>query len=217
MVYGTICQTLTPFKKIPFLRQSMIKFRRKDVGKTMDNYKDFDELFEYDHSVLKTTNKKEYLDMAYTFWTEYGPTFESFAMEAISSDKPLSDAINDLVAYILDLAEAHLPKTAIKSKRHMQNMDDALFMVTFVFPSLVSYNDIDLGVNQAALPENVDITQVKKCFRDLAFALASSWGARFKVEALGVATTLEIANAYGDYILKKDFTRIRNFFRKKKD
>lgn len=183
----------------------------------MDNFKDFDELFIYDPAVIKTTKKKEYLDMMFSFWEQYGVAFESFAVRAVSSDATYKNEISNLTAYILDLAEAHLPKTIIKSKRKMQNTDDALFMVTFVFPSLVSYNNEKIGINPSTLDEGVDVKKISECFRDLAYALAASWGARFKVDPLGVATTLEIANAYDDYFLKKDFTRVRNFFSKNKD
>lgn len=169
----------------------------------MENFDKLNDLFEYDPKVLKTTTKKEYLDRAVTFWDTYGPVFENFAATATSSDNPSAKSVSDLVSYILDLAAAHLPNTIFKSKKNMQNMDDALFIVTFVLPALVSYDDNDIGVSLSFLPEDTDKKKISECLKELASALASSWGERFQVTPLGIATTLELANGYEEHFLKR--------------
>lgn len=183
------------------MHEIMLKFEWKGFSKFMDYKEELKDLFEYDPEVLKTTSKKEYLDMAAGFWDTYGPAFEAFAEHI--------NVTSELSSYILDLAEAHLPKTILKSKRSMQNMDDALFMVTFVLPALVSYNDKNIGVSLSTLPEEADKQKISECLKELALALSTSWGERFKVKPLGIATTLEIANAYEEHVLKKTFARFR--------
>ncbi len=175
----------------------------------MDFYIDLDSLFEYDPDVLKTTSKKEYLDTAASFWESYSYSFESFGKTAIASEKPLEEEIADMVSHILKLAENHLPKSFFKSKRTLQNMDDALFMVTFVLPALVSYNDPAIGVSLSSLPEDSDTEKISECFKQLASALSTSWAETFKVKPLGIATTLEIANAYEEHVLRKSLANIR--------
>lgn len=180
----------------------------------MELFEDLNDLFEYDPAVLKTTSKKEYLDMAVMFWDTYGPAFEDFAVKATSSDTPFAEHVSELTSYILDLAKAHLPNTFFKSKKTMQNMDDALFIVTFVLPALVSYDDNNIGVSLSFLPEDTDKKKISECLKELASALASSWGEKFKVKPLGIATTLEIANAYEEHILKKSFAHFGSRFKK---
>ncbi len=175
----------------------------------MDFYKDLEPLFQYDPLVLKTTSKKEYLDIAAAFWQSYSQAFEAFGESALASGQPLEEAIAAMTSFILELAKAHLPKSFFKGKKTMQNMDDALFMVTYVLPALNSYNNPVIGVSPSNLTEGSDAEKISECFKQLASSLSTGWAETFKGKPLGIATTLEIANAYGEHILRKSFAQIR--------
>jgi len=180
----------------------------------MKEYKNFDNLFNYDPEMIKIKSRSAYLDAAERYWKEYGPSFEAYALEVIKSDTPMEDELSEFSHYIAGLAQEHLPKKGFKSTKRKQIMDDSLFMVTFVLSSLISYNDEKKGVSISALPDNTDFKKINGCFKQLASALALTWGEVFKVEPLGIAATLKIADAYGDTIIDRELTRARNFFSK---
>jgi len=172
-----------------------MEIQEKTKSNLSEQLNNLENLFVYDSDVLKATTKKQYFEMAKDFWDTFGSTFSKLADISVS----VPDTIKITTDHIIMLAENHLPKTIFKYKRNTQNMDDALFMVTFILPSLSSY----------AKEGNLAPEKEEKVIQ-LSNMLSNSWAEKFGGKPLGIASVQEIADGYETHILKKPFGKFRN-------